>query len=76
VGRGEAVLALDGDCVKLFRIKLKVFALANLVALDDVSGLDFIAGVGIDLAILDAMAGVLVELVEAECSKGNARLAE
>jgi len=51
---------------QLFGRKLKVFTLANLVTLDDVRGFDFIAGVGIDLAILDAMADVFVELVEAD----------
>jgi hypothetical protein len=64
-------LALDGDRFQLFGLKLEVFALADLVALDDVRRFDFIAGVGVDLAIFDlaifdAMAGVLVELVEAD----------
>jgi hypothetical protein len=46
--------------------ELDVFALANLVALDDVLALDLVAGVGIDLAVLDAVAGGLVELMEAD----------
>ena len=62
----DRALALDRDRFQLFRLELEVLALADLVALDDVGRLDLVAGVGIDLAILDAMAGVLVELVEAD----------
>jgi hypothetical protein len=57
-------LALDSDCFQLFGIKLKILALADLVALDDVASFHFIAGVSIHLAILDPMSGVLIELVE------------
>jgi hypothetical protein len=46
--------------------KLDVLALPNFVPLDDVFGLDFIATLGIDLAVLDAVAGVLVDLMEAD----------
>jgi hypothetical protein len=59
-------LALDGDRFEFLRLKFKVLALADLVALDNVGGFDFVAAVGIDLAVLDAMARVLVELVEAD----------
>ena len=62
----DCPLALNRDCFQLFRRKLKVFALSDLVALDDVGGFDLIAGISIDLAVFDAMPGVLVELVEAD----------
>jgi hypothetical protein len=39
---------------------------ADLVAFDDVGSLDFISGLGIDLAVLDAIAGVFVDLMEAD----------
>jgi hypothetical protein len=62
----DDALALDGDCVKLFRIKLKVLALAELVALYDVVGLDLIARFSIHFSILDAVSSLLVDLMEAD----------
>ena len=59
-------LALDRNRFELLRVELEILALADLVALDDVGGFDLVAAVGIDLAIFDAMAGVLVELVKAD----------
>src|SRR3979490_2146251 len=58
--------ALYSNGFQLFRVELEVLALADLVAFDDVRGFDFIAGVRIHLAILDAMTGVLVKLMEAD----------
>jgi hypothetical protein len=43
-----------------------VFALGDLIALDDFVGLDLIAGLSIDLAIFDPVSRVLIELVEAD----------
>jgi hypothetical protein len=43
-----------------------IFALANLVPLDDVSGFEFIATFRINLAIFDAVTSVLVEVMEAD----------
>jgi hypothetical protein len=43
-----------------------IYALAYLVARDDVCGIDLIAGIRIGLAVLDAMANFLVELMEAD----------
>ena len=51
----DCALALDRDGFELFGIKLDVLALADLVALDDVGGLDLVAAFGIDLAVFDAM---------------------
>ena len=45
---------------------LDVFAFGDLVALDDVLGRHFLAGLGIDLAIADAIAGLAVDLIEAD----------
>jgi hypothetical protein len=43
-----------------------MLALADLVALDDVIRIDLTAGLGIDLAVLDAVAGLSVELMEGD----------
>src|SRR5262249_24667458 len=59
-------LALDGDRLELLRSDFEVFALAGLVALDDVLLLDFLAGFDIDLAVFDPVAGLLVDLMEAD----------
>jgi hypothetical protein len=39
----DGALTLDRDCFKLLRFDLQIFAFADLVALDDVSGLDLAA---------------------------------
>jgi len=62
----DSALALERDGLELFRIDLDVFPLADLVALDDVGGIDLVPGFGIHLAVLDAMTGLLVELMEAD----------
>jgi len=59
-------LALQRDRLEFFRIDFDVFALADLVTLNDVARLDFVARIRIDLAVLDPIAGVLVELMEAD----------
>jgi len=41
-------------------------ALADFIAFDDIAGLDLIASLSIDLAIFDAIAGVLVDLMKAD----------
>ena len=41
-------------------------AFADFVAFDDVGGLDFIAGLCIDLPIFDAIAGVFIDLMKAD----------
>ena len=62
----DGALAFDRDGFQLVRIKLDVFALVDLEAFDDVGGFDFVAGFGIDLAIPNAVAGFLIELMEAD----------
>src|SRR5262249_41918832 len=47
-------------------LDLKVLALADLVALYDLLGVDLVAGFGVDLPVLDPVAGVLVDLVKAD----------
>src|ERR1700722_11876131 len=59
-------LALDCDSLKLLGIKLDIVALADLIALDDICRIHFIGRFGIDLAVLDTMASLLVELMEAD----------
>jgi hypothetical protein len=43
-----------------------VLAFADFVAFDDVSGLDFITGLNIDLAVFDAISCAFVELMKAD----------
>src|SRR5262249_16565401 len=62
----DRALALDGDCLKLLGVELDICAFADLVALDDLLRIDFLAGLCIDLAILDAVSGILVDLMKAD----------
>ena len=62
----DRVLALDGNGFQFLGIKLDILALADLVALDDVGLLNLVAGLGVDFSIPDTIAGLLVELVEAD----------
>jgi hypothetical protein len=57
---------LDRDRLEVLVGDLDIVTLRDLVALDDVLAVDFLAGLGIHLDIADAVAGVLVELVEAD----------
>jgi hypothetical protein len=66
-------LALNRNRLKLFRLKLQVFALADFVALDDVGGLDFVARLGVHLPIFDAIARLLVDLMKADFLSLTAR---
>ena len=61
----DRALALNRDGFELLGIKLDIVALADLVPFDDVCGIDLITSFGIDLPALDALASVLVELMEA-----------
>ena len=58
-------LAFNGDGIQFFWCKLDVLALGDLVAFDDVSTLHIVPGYGIDFPVADAIAGLLIELVEA-----------
>jgi hypothetical protein len=62
----DRAFALNRDRFELLGIELDIVALADLVPLDDICGIYFITGFGIDRAVLDAVAGALVELVEAD----------
>ena len=72
IGLGHELVDLDGmgrfqrDVVELLLRDLDVGVGVDLVALHDVVGADFLAGVGIDLGIFDAVAGFAVDLVEAD----------
>jgi hypothetical protein len=41
-------------------------AFAGLIAFDDLLRIDFLAGLCIDLAILDAVSGILIDLMKAD----------
>ena len=50
----DRALALDRDSFEFLGIKFDVIALADLVPLDDIRRIDFVAGFSINLAVLDA----------------------
>ena len=56
----------QGDVLKLVLRHFDVGVGVDLVALHDVVVRDFLAGVGVHLHVLDAVAGVSVDLVEAD----------
>ena len=56
----------QSDVFKFFFRRLHVHIGIDLEALRDVFVGDFLAGVGIDLGLFDAMAGVPVDLIEAD----------
>jgi hypothetical protein len=57
---------LQGDVLKLVLRHFDVGVGIDFVALGDVFGGDFLAGIGVDLHVFDAVAGVPVDLVEAD----------
>jgi hypothetical protein len=48
------------------RFVLDVFAFTDLIALDDVGRIHLVARLGVDLAVFDAVAGLLIDLMEAD----------
>src|SRR3954471_8671759 len=56
----------DGNRFEFFWFELKIFALADLISFDDIGGLHFISGFRIDFAILDAVPGVFIDLMETD----------
>src|SRR4051794_10759897 len=58
----DRAFALDRYGFQLFWLYRQVFAFTNFVALDDVGAFDLVPGFSVDLAILDAVAGLLVKL--------------
>ena len=70
VGARHEFVDLDGagrfqrEVVKLVLCHLDIGVGIDLVALHDVFVGDFLAGVGVDLGVFDAMAGLAVDLVE------------
>src|ERR1700730_16444892 len=62
----DRALALDRDSFELLGIKLNIVALANFIALNDICRIHLIGRFGIDLTVLDTVAGFLVELMEAD----------
>jgi hypothetical protein len=58
-------MTLDGDCLELLGIDLDVCAFADFVAFDNLLGIHFVAGLCIDVAVLDPVSGVLIDLMKA-----------
>src|SRR5262245_24635111 len=62
----DRAFAFDRDRLEFLGIDLEVLVLTDLVAFDDVIGVHFFFAVGIDLAVFDPMAGLFVDLMEAD----------
>src|ERR1700738_275219 len=62
----DRALALDRDSFELLGIKLDIFTLSDLIALDDICRIHLIGRFGIYITVLDAMASLLIELVKAD----------
>src|SRR5215475_13848403 len=62
----DRAFAFDRDRLEFLGIDLEVLVLTDLVAFDDVIGVDFFFAVGIDLAVFDPMTGLFVDLMEAD----------
>src|SRR5262249_35044302 len=58
-------LAFNGDAFEFLRFKLDILALGDLVTFDDVGTLHIAPGYGINFPVADAVAGLFIELVEA-----------
>ena len=61
-------MGLDLDLVDLLVLDRDVLALVDLVALDDVLALDLLAGQFVDHALAEAIAGLAIELVQADAA--------
>jgi hypothetical protein len=55
-----------GDVIEFFLGNFQIPVSVDLIPLDDIRGLDFLAGVGVDLQIFDPVSGLLVDLVETD----------
>ena len=61
----DGVVALDLDGVEFLRLDLDIFAFAELIAAGLLVALDHVAGLGVDHLLLQPVAGLLVDHVEA-----------
>src|SRR5436305_13088283 len=61
----DGMVALDLNGFQLFRFDLDIFALAHFVAAPLLVALDDVAGLGVDHLLLQAVAGLLVDHMEA-----------
>src|SRR4029077_19294158 len=59
-------LALNCYGLKFLGLDVDILTLADLVALDDLSRIDLLSGLGVHLPVFDAVAGILVDLMEAD----------
>jgi len=59
-------VGFDRNGLEFLGVKLDIVALADLVSFDDIRRIDFVAALGIYLAVFDAVPGLLVELMEAD----------
>jgi hypothetical protein len=62
----DGARALDGHRLELLGLELDILALAHFVTLDDIGCVDFLFGLRVHLAVFDAVAGRLVDLMEAD----------
>ena len=61
-----SIVRVDSSAMKLVLRYLNVGVGIDLVALDDFVVRDFFASISVDLQILDAMAGLFIDLIEAD----------
>src|SRR5262249_49392835 len=62
----DRACGLERDVLELVLRHLEVAALVDLITLDDVVVGNLLAGLRVDADVFDAMAGVLVDLIEAD----------
>jgi hypothetical protein len=62
----DDAFAFNGDAIEFLWFKLNIVAFGDLLAFDDVGTLRIVPGYGIDFPVADAIAGLFIELVEAD----------
>jgi hypothetical protein len=62
----DDAFAVDGDGLELLWFKLDILALGDLVAFNDVATIHLITGFGVDFPVAEAIAGLFIELMEAD----------
>jgi hypothetical protein len=68
IRRVDGAAALERDIVELVSVDRDIGVGINLVALDDVLRGDLITAIRVDLGVLDAVAGIFVNLIEGDLS--------
>src|SRR6516165_6821246 len=67
----DRAFAFDRDRLEFLGIDLEVLVPTDSVAFDDVIGVDFFFGIGIDLAVFDPMTSLFVDLMKLIFSRSD-----